>query len=106
MPPVTAGAAPNVRRILLNLTGKADFGVFPDDIEFNGILGIAFHPRFLEGRQFRFLYVRYTQVDPMMTGLRMIIERFPVTTGLAVIDPAALIRAGELDGAIFQLARQ
>lgn len=59
-PPSPGGMqAPNLRAIMLDLTDKADFGA----VAFNGILGIAFHPRFLDGRQYRYLYVRYTKIS-------------------------------------------
>ncbi|MEL6614077.1 MAG: hypothetical protein AAFQ53_18425, partial [Bacteroidota bacterium] len=83
---------------LLDLSGLADVPPNqnttpippPWTLQFGGLTGFAFHPRFSEGRRYRYVFVRYNRNLPSQgnPSVDVVIERYAVPAGQQVAIPS------------------
>ena len=92
--PEGSGSPPPDASVVVDLSSTA---VIPDPsaswaVQFGGLTGIAFHPRFNDGRRYRYIFVRYNTGDPGNQSnpeVDVVIERFAIPTGMTSADMAS-----------------
>ena len=90
--PTNPGGSPPVPNpaVIVDLSTTA---LIPDDnfaswaVQFGGLTGVAFHPRFNDGRRYRYIFVRYnigvadSLGSPANDEVDVVIDRFAIPTG-------------------------